>query len=1085
MSSVKSFALCILILVIVAGSSAARAQCTAPSFSPDFTNNQSCLTLTGINYDVSSATYPGFYAPVQPPPPGVTTILRLTPNQYYWAGSAWYDTQQPVAGAFSTTFTFQLSGTTNGNADGIAFLIQNFAQNALGPEGCGIGFGSSTSGCTPVDGPQTGIPNSLAVEFKTITNGGALTGNSVWIQSNGTNPNCVDPTCTLPGGLNASLPITLADGNVHAATVSYALLPSATQTSCIVNSVPGPCLDVILDGYDLFPLGVPVNLSTLLSLNNGNAWVGFTAATGGGDDNQDILSWTFAPPSQSQAGPVAPGAPPTSFNNNGGFVEGNPNSGSTSTAQETDTQLTVQMVMTEIPTPGSPSQSQSACTALVQPSFPGAQCFVYQNAGGQGVDAALMYAVTCPPAGSCGSIGNPFDANLGSYFNFTCAENSPLTCGPVGSPSLSTSSGGNPYVGYLKGTGPDPNNPCTPYPDNNPPLFQSNQIISLNIGDTSTKPALGGSGGSTSCWVVTYLTPNEVPTVNVTQPQNNGSYQQNSTTAASYVCTAVNNGNSATGPYLTVNSCSAIDTPGGSVANGAQFDTSQTGPHTFVATVVDSALNTISSTVTYNVLGPQYITFPGISTQTYGTSFTVSATASSGLPVSFSSLTPAVCSVSGTTVTLIAVGTCTIQATQPATGSTSYDPATPVNQSFLVVAANTNTVVSSSLNPSTFGQAVSFTASVAEVLPASGIPTGTVQFVIDGTGAGTVPLSGTSATLTISTLAAGTHSVVANYSGDGNNNVSTGTLSGGQSVYQSPAITSANSTTFAAGVAGSFTVTASGFPSPAITESGTLPAGITFTGGTGSATLSGTTNAGGSYPISFTAKSAAGSVTQNFTLVVTGPIVTVSPTSVNLGTVYLYLDLNISTITVTNTGTTTLNISKVTLTPGPGTNSDDFNIIDNDCSATLAAGKSCNIYILFFSGNVGQVSATLDIADNAPGSPQQVTFSANVINPQASLSPRSLNFGTVKVKTHSNAQTVTLTNSGTTPLTISSISVTGSNAGDFAQSNACPSSLAAGAKCTISVVFTPTATGNRSANLTFIDNAVVGTQYVPLSGKGD
>jgi len=1079
MSSVKSFALCILILVIVAGSSAARAQCTAPSFSPDFTNNQSCLTLTGINYSTPSTTYPGFYPPVSPPPQGVATVLRLTPNDFFWAGSAWYNTQQPVSGAFSTTFTFQLSGTTSENADGFAFLIQNStaATSALGPEGCGIGFGESSSGCTPHTGG--GITNSLAVEFNTYLNPGVDTsGNDVTIQNcSGTGANSVDPICTVLGGANNNLPITLTDGNVHSATISY--------TPPLSGSGPG-ALDVILDGIDLFPGGgVAFDMTSIGLTNSNTAWVGFTAATGGGDDNQDILSWTFAPPSQSQAGPVAPGAPPTSFNNNGGFVEGNPNSGSTSTAQETDTQLTVQMVMTEIPTPGSPSQSQSACTALVQPSFPGAQCFVYQNGAGQGSDAALLYAVTCPPAGSCGSIGNPFDANLGSYFNFTCAENSPLTCGPVGSPSLSTSSGGNPYVGYLKGTGPDPNNPCTPYPDNNPPLFQSNQIISLNIGDTSTKPALGGSGGSTSCWVVTYLTPNEVPTVNVTQPQNNGSYQQNSTTAASYVCTAVNNGNSATGPYLTVNSCSAIDTPGGSVANGAQFDTSQTGPHTFVATVVDSALNTISSTVTYNVLGPQYITFPGISTQTYGTSFTVSATASSGLPVSFSSLTPAVCSVSGTTVTLIAVGTCTIQATQPATGSTSYDPATPVNQSFLVVAANTNTVVSSSLNPSTFGQAVSFTASVAEVLPASGIPTGTVQFVIDGTGAGTVPLSGTSATLTISTLAAGTHSVVANYSGDGNNNVSTGTLSGGQSVYQSPAITSANSTTFAAGVAGSFTVTASGFPSPAITESGTLPAGITFTGGTGSATLSGTTNAGGSYPISFTAKSAAGSVTQNFTLVVTGPIVTVSPTSVNLGTVYLYLDLNISTITVTNTGTTTLNISKVTLTPGPGTNSDDFNIIDNDCSATLAAGKSCNIYILFFSGNVGQVSATLNIADNAPGSPQQVTFSANVINPQASLSPRSLNFGTVKVKTHSNAQTVTLTNSGTTPLTISSISVTGSNAGDFAQSNACPSSLAAGAKCTISVVFTPTATGNRSANLTFIDNAVVGTQYVPLSGKGD
>ncbi len=57
---------------------------------------------------------------------------------------------------------------------------------------------------------------------------------------------------------------------------------------------------MLLDGVDLFPGGVLVNLSTLLTLTNGNAYVGFTAATGGGDDNQDILSWTFMPNAQSQ-----------------------------------------------------------------------------------------------------------------------------------------------------------------------------------------------------------------------------------------------------------------------------------------------------------------------------------------------------------------------------------------------------------------------------------------------------------------------------------------------------------------------------------------------------------------------------------------------------------------------------------------------------------------------------------------------------------------------------------------------------------------------------------------------------------------
>jgi predicted transcriptional regulator YdeE len=81
--------------------------------------------------------------------------------------------------------------------------------------------------------------------------------------------------------------------------------------------------------------------------------------------------------------------------------------------------------------------------------------------------------------------------------------------------------------------------------------------------------------------------------------------------------------------------------------------------------------------------GSQTITFAALSNQALGTApFTVSATASSGLVVSFASTTSGVCTVSGATVTLAAVGTCTIRATQA--GNTDYAAATPVNQSFQV-----------------------------------------------------------------------------------------------------------------------------------------------------------------------------------------------------------------------------------------------------------------------------------------------------------------------------------------------------------------------------------------------------------------
>ena len=84
----------------------------------------------------------------------------------------------------------------------------------------------------------------------------------------------------------------------------------------------------------------------------------------------------------------------------------------------------------------------------------------------------------------------------------------------------------------------------------------------------------------------------------------------------------------------------------------------------------------------------------------------------------------------------------------------------------------------------------------------------------------------------------------------------------------SPSFTSTSLANFTVGTAGSFSVSANGPPSPTITESGSLPSGVSFTGGTGSATLSGTPASGtsGTYPLTFTATNAIGSVQQNFTL---------------------------------------------------------------------------------------------------------------------------------------------------------------------------------------------------------------------------
>jgi large repetitive protein len=186
----------------------------------------------------------------------------------------------------------------------------------------------------------------------------------------------------------------------------------------------------------------------------------------------------------------------------------------------------------------------------------------------------------------------------------------------------------------------------------------------------------------------------------------------------------------------------------------------------------------------------QTITFGALANKTFGNpDFSVSATASSSLALSFTA--SGQCTVTGSTVHLTAAGSCTITAKQAGDGN--FNAATDVPQSFTIAKAATNTAISSSLNPSNLSQSVTFTATVTGPAGA-GTPTGTVQFKDGGNpitcaNAGGQTLNGGGlATCQTSTLTAGSHTITADYSGDGNFVASTGTLSGGQVVSNVPLI---------------------------------------------------------------------------------------------------------------------------------------------------------------------------------------------------------------------------------------------------------------------------------------------------------
>jgi hypothetical protein len=148
----------------------------------------------------------------------------------------------------------------------------------------------------------------------------------------------------------------------------------------------------------------------------------------------------------------------------------------------------------------------------------------------------------------------------------------------------------------------------------------------------------------------------------------------------------------------------------------------------------------------------------------------------------------------------------------------------------------------------------------------------------------------------------------------------------------------------------------------------------------------------------------------------------------------------------------------------------------------VAAGASCNINVTFSPKSKGMKSGLITINDSASSKPQVIELSGQ--GTVVELSPASLDFGSQKVGTKSNPQTITVTNQGTTALSIAQISVGGTNAKDFTETNDCPASLGAGANCAITVTFDPSKTGTRKASVSISDNGGGSPQTVPLTGTG-
>ena len=151
----------------------------------------------------------------------------------------------------------------------------------------------------------------------------------------------------------------------------------------------------------------------------------------------------------------------------------------------------------------------------------------------------------------------------------------------------------------------------------------------------------------------------------------------------------------------------------------------------------------------------------------------------------------------------------------------------------------------------------------------------------------------------------------------------------------------------------------------------------------------------------------------------------------------------------------------------------------NTCGSSLAPGANCTVNVTFTPTTTGERLGAVYFATLDPTTPLMLRLVGQ--GTVTTFSPTSLHFPTQKVGTTSKAQTVTLSNAGTTTLNLGTISVSG----DFAQTNTCTTSIAVGGNCSISVTFTPTATGTRTGTLTVNDADWSSPRTITVTGTGD
>jgi hypothetical protein len=178
---------------------------------------------------------------------------------------------------------------------------------------------------------------------------------------------------------------------------------------------------------------------------------------------------------------------------------------------------------------------------------------------------------------------------------------------------------------------------------------------------------------------------------------------------------------------------------------------------------------------------------------------------------------------------------------------------------------------------------------------------------------------------------------------------------------------------------------------------------------------------------------------------------------------------------------------RITAVGVSGASRGDFTKVADTCTdAALQPSKGCTISMKFMPVAQGMRTATLRISDNAEGGLRDVLMTGIGTFPGIVCNPAQLYFASRTIGSRSAAQSVTCTNSGTAPLRITAVTVSGENAGDFikAEDNCGTATVAPRESCSIVISFGPQGRDTRNGILTINDNAGGSPHKVPLTGGG-